>query len=282
MRLGKVLWDFSRSILSFHLALLTSGTASAEFIRDGYFQSLSPEDSQVEEQVVQQEGLFPPQLTTTTGTLRERIFNRELTLELRSKYVEKFGYIDTDSVNFAAERFTDLRDNRGPMEDIARHNSERSAYAEYFVKRITEYHVDKYFQSDPQLRPLYEAKERINNFNVEVAEETRMRMGYALADNSAELVISSPKTEAKVRIEMGTRANTSTNPADNWISFGRKLSNTLYLISSYAINDGLAALELRRQSSPSLTTSWKSSTTTTASGHTPRQTFFGYALQLGF
>ncbi|PWU12844.1 MAG: hypothetical protein C5B49_15600 [Bdellovibrio sp.] len=210
--------------------------------------------------------LSPPEVKMNLD-LRSRIFTGQLIKEFRTRYQEKFGYVDTDGMAFAADRLTGGAEGGGAMQDMQAQNEERRKYAEYVVKRLGEWHFDQYMKSDPSMRPVYEAKEKLSHVQLEVAQETKVQAKYSISDNSVEVEVANPNTSAKVR----------SDSEDRWLMIGRKLGQTLNLLTSYAISDGLAAVELRRQHSAALSSSLKTTTTLTPGGRSPRQSFFGYA-----
>ncbi len=244
----------------------------AEMVRAGYIQDVAAEKSEQFYEIY----LSPPAVQTKLD-LRGKIFDQKLTHEFRERYEQRFGYIDTDSMAFA-DRFTNFSENRGANQDLATQNDNRKAFAEYMMKRLGEYHFDNYMKSDPTMRPVYEAKERLSNISVEVTAESKMVMNYAVADNSVELNYVNPYVDSKLRTEMNPRQLGPGEIVENWIYIGKSLTKTVYLLTSYASKDGLAGVEVRKAYTPMLSSSVRTTTTTTAEGRTPRQSFFGYNL----
>lgn len=268
---------FAKSLVALGLLLLAA-PVRAEMVRSGYIQDVQAEKAERYYEVY----LASPAVNTNTTDIRGKIFNPQLTNEFRARYVERFGYIDNSSLNFAAERFNKLPEESGPYSDIRRQNEERKLYAEYVLKRLAEWHTDNYFKSDPKLQPLYEAKERLSNVQVAVNENTYVKATYGLADNSAEITVVNPYVDSKVRVEMNPKTFGPSEIIENWIYIGRRITRTLYMLGTYAQKDGWAQVEIQKQHSPNLSTSYMTSTTTTAVGRSPRQTFFGYALYYFF
>lgn len=257
--------------------LLGLPLAFADMIRSGYIQDIQAEKEEQYYEVY----MSPPSVSMEAADLRAKIFNTTLTTEFRDRWEQRFGYIDTASMNFAAERFTNVTENRGTPEDQQR-LQDRRAFGEYMIKRLGEWHLDNYFKSDPNLRPVYEMKEQLSNVQVAVTEETKMRVNYALSDNSVEAVVDNPYVDTKVRVEMDPKQLGPASIIENWLYFGKRLTQKLYFLTSYATQDGMAQVELQRSHSSGLYTSYRASTTTTAVGRTPRQSFFGYALHYLF
>lgn len=271
MRLGRVLtlgklWIFGALLWGPSLAF-------ADMVRDGYIQDIQAEKNEQFYEVY----MSPPAVSMNAADIRAKIFNAQLTNEFRDRWDQKFGYIDTDSLSYDADRFTNFNENRNSVQDEQRLN-DRRAFGEYMMRRLAEWHMDNYFKSDPSLRAVYEAKEKLSNVQVKVSEQTKVNVNYALADNSVEAKFENPNYDAKLRLEMDPGHFGPTNLYEEWLYFGKRLTKSLYVLGTYAYQDGLAQAEIQRAHSACFSTSWRVSTTTTSGGRTPRQSFFGYAL----
>lgn len=271
MRLGRVLtlgklWIFGALLWGPSLAF-------ADMVRDGYIQDIQAEKNEQFYEVY----MSPPAVSMNAADIRAKIFNAQLTNEFRDRWDQKFGYIDTDSLSYDADRFTNFNENRNSVQDEQRLN-DRRAFGEYMMRRLAEWHMDNYFKSDPSLRAVYEAKEKLSNVQVKVSEQTKVNVNYALADNSVEAKFENPNYDAKLRLEMDPGHFGPTNLYEEWLYFGKRLTKSLYVLGTYAYQDGLAQAEIQRAHSARFSTSWRVSTTTTSGGRSPRQSFFGYAL----
>ncbi len=219
-----------------------------DLANNGYTQDVRKEREQDYYEIY----LIPP-YRETTADYRGRVFNHQLTTEFRAKYVEKFGYIDANSLNYSANKFTQLDDNR-PAESVVTLNRSRRAYGEYMMRRLGEWHLDNFVKSEPSVRPFYEAKERLSNISVEVGKQTRAKMTYSISDNSAEVVLENPYCDSKLRVEMDPTKFGPGSVVENRIYVGKSLTKKLYLNSYFADKDGIGLLELQRSFTPNFGT----------------------------
>ena len=56
-------------------------------------------------------------------------------------------------------------------------SAHQSDYGQYVLRRLSEYHVDNFAKSDPSVRPLWEAKEKLSKVNVQV-QKVKVDMEY--------------------------------------------------------------------------------------------------------
>lgn len=241
--------------------------------RQGYTQDIESERRQEYYEIY----LIPP-YRETTADYRGVVFNHQLTTEFRQRYVEKFGYIDTASLNYSANRFTQLDENRGAIESVEIVNRERRLYGEYLMRRLGEWHLDNFVKSEPSVRPLYEAKERLSNVQVEMGKQTRMKMAYSFSDNSAELILENPYCDSKLRVEMDP---TQIGPGpinENRLYIGRSLNTKTYLQTYLADKDGIGQVEIQRSFTPSFGGSVRISQPFRDEGYSVRETNLGAGL----
>lgn len=269
----KPIWSLLFLAIAVFMGHNSQAGTSATGLRQGYTQDVESERNQEYYEIY----LIPP-YRETTADYRGVVFNTQLTTEFRQRYVEKFGYIDTASLNYSANRFTQLDENRGAIQSVETVNRERRLYGEYLMRRLGEWHLDNFVKSEPSVRPLYEAKERLSNVQVEMGKQTRMKMSYSFSDNSAELILENPYCDSKLRLEMDP---TKIGPGpinENRLYVGRSLNKKTYLQSYLADKDGIGQLELQRSFTPSFGGSVRISQPFREQGISPRETNFGGGL----
>ncbi len=164
-------------------------------------------------------------------SLREAIWNPTLSKEFKVQYRERFGQIDTSS---------------GDQQTTETENQKRKDFAEYMIKRLSEFHVDDYFKNEPNVRPIYEAKEKLSNIQVQVSEQTRLQMKYSLAGNVIDFVIHNPYCESRVSLEMDSHSFGPTSPQETRLWLGKQITSSLRIQSQTTQQDGISALELAR------------------------------------
>lgn len=244
---------------------------------DGYVADVRQEKQQKFYEVY----LSPPQ-GETKADYRSYIFNARLTQEFKTRYREIFGYIDTDSLAYAANRFTAFDENRGRSVGLDELQRKRRAYAEYMMRRLGEFHVDNYFKSQPSMREVYELKEKLSNVQVQVGPSFKMDVHYSFSDNSAELIFKNPYCDAKWRLEMNPAAIGPSNIQENRLYIGKQLNSKHTLTSSIITQDGFVKLEWWNTYAFGMATQFHVMAPFKENGYTPRQSSIGAAVGHAF
>lgn len=206
----------------------------------GYVSDVKNERSQRFQEVY----MFAPNFQEKS--LQEQIFS-PLAKEFKDKYREKFGQIDTESIVYQPTKFSTFDENRGVALKVEEENDKRRSFAEYMTKRLMEYHVDAYMRTQPQMRPVMELKEQIQNVKVEVNESVRLNMQYNFAGNTADFIIDNPWCESKVSLEMNTASFGPSETEETRVWINKDLNKQLKLNTNTTLNDGIAYAELVRQ-----------------------------------
>lgn len=254
------------------LGIATQASEPALESRQGYTQDVRSEREQEFYEIY----LIPP-YREVPSDYRGVVFNHQLTTEFRQKYVERFGYIDTTAMNYSANKFTQY-EAMGRFQSVEGWNLERRAYGEYVMRRLGEWHLDNFVKSEPSVRPLYEAKERLSNVQVEMGKQTRAKVSYSISDNSAELVLENPYCDSKLRVEMDPKNFGPSQIIENRLYVGKSINKKLYLNSYVADKDGIAQFEIQRSVTPALGTVYYVSQPFRDQGYSPRQTNIGAGL----
>lgn len=229
-------------ILLFFLSVLTAlPTFAKQAIANGYIEDVAQERS---EHFIEIYLLATP--NPADRNLQAEIFNAKLSKEFRDRYQEKFGQMDTDSIIYQPTKFSMMDENRGAVENIELENEKRQAFAEYMTKRLSEYHVDNYFKSQPNMRAVYEAKERLQNIKVQVNKDVRLNAQYSLAGNILDVVFENPWLDSKLSLEMNPASFGPSNVQESRVWLGKKLSKHTRINSNAAFTDGIGLIELIR------------------------------------
>lgn len=175
-------------------------------------------------------------------TLHELIFS-PLTGEFQSRYQEKFGKLDPDSILYQ-NSFRESKDNRGNSEEIEKMNEERRAFAEYMTRRLTEYHFDHYMNTKPEFRPIMEVKEQIQNVKVEVTKDTRLNIQYNFAANIIDLVMDNPYCDAKLALEMDPKAFGPGRINETRLHLAKNLTSSISASADVRNSEGLMLADL--------------------------------------
>lgn len=259
-----------RHFFLFLLIFLSNLTGISAFAAakptEGYVDDVVKERS---ERFIEIYLLATPQPPETN--LQAEIFNAKLSKEFRDRYQEKFGQMDTDSIIYQPTKFSMMDENRGAVENIELENEKRRAFAEYMTKRLSEYHVDNYFKSQPNMRAVYEAKERLQNIKVQVNKNMRLNAQYSLAGNILDLIFENPWVDAKLALEMNPSSFGPSNVQESRIWLGHNLSKNTRLNSNAAFTDGIALVEFIRSFNNNLSVSVGASTYFRNSGTSERE-----------
>ncbi|MEZ0391251.1 MAG: hypothetical protein ACAH59_03485 [Pseudobdellovibrionaceae bacterium] len=202
----------------------------------GYVGDVEAEKSQRYYEVY----LFIPQ--KPEPSLKELIFN-PLSQEFKEKYRERFGGLDTESITYRSPSWGGASENPVVLEEETK---KRKAFAEYMTKRLMEYHVDNYMKTQPQMKPVMEVKEQIQNVKVEVTKEVRANIQYNFAGNVVEVIVDNPWCDSKLALEMDPSSFGPTDIQETRLWVSRSLSHSLRANSNVAMTDGIAAADLTR------------------------------------
>lgn len=202
--------------------------------------------------------------------LSDRIFNEKLVKEFRDRYEEKFGRTEVERVYNSPNRYSYYNDIYGFKGTPQEMDAERQKYGDFVVRRLLEYHVDNYAKNDPKVRPVWEAKERLKEFKVEIAT-VRLDMNYSIAGNTFDVKLQNPYLSlTRVRLQMNPAVFGPSNVQETTISIGRNVTRTVAMETHYATDDGLLSFIQTKGLSPVLGLSFTEATTTTSQGTTPR------------
>lgn len=205
------------------------------------------------------------------SNFHERIFNEKLIREFRDRYEEKFGRTEVERSFNAPNRFTyynDLYGFRGTPEEAA--DAQRQ-YGGFVFRRLIEYHVDNYAKNDPKLRPAWEAKERLKEFKVELAQ-FRFDAQYSIAGNQLDIRLVNPYFPlTRVRLQMDPGRIGPAPVDETSLALGRPLIEKVFVEAHYRMMDGTVTFIERKPFTPSLSGSLTQSTFTKPVGVSVRE-----------
>jgi hypothetical protein len=221
------------------LVVLIGLNAVAATVPDGYVTNVAQEKRQKYREIYIFQSGFRQE-----KSLQELIFN-PLAKEFKDKYREKFGQVDTESLVYKRFDFG-IHDGIRPEKATEEENDKRKAFAEYMTRRLLEFHVDNYMKTQPQMRPVMELKQRIQNVEVKVTKETKLNIQYNFAANVIDLILDNPYGDAKVALEMNPSAFGPSDIDETRLWLGRDLSKTVRANGTLAATDGIAYVELAK------------------------------------
>lgn len=243
----------------------------------GYLETTKGErDTQVEDMILVQ----PPE--SLGPTLRERIFNDKLSKEFRDRYEEKFGRTEVERIYHSPNRYTYYDDVYGFDGSVQDMNDERRRFGEFMIRRLAEYHVDSYAKSDPSVRPLWEAKERLSQVKLEVSR-FRFDVKYSISGNTLDVNAVNPwLSTSRVRLHMNSGAFGPGPVEETIVSLGRNLTNTVVLEGHAYLTDGIFSVLARKSLSERLATTATFSTFFKDQGTSIRESLYLSGLSYTF
>ena len=135
------------------------------------------------------------------GNLQNRIFNEKLSREFRERYEQRFGQTEIERVFLAPNRTSYYNDAYGQKGSPQEMQAERRKFGEFMVRRLAEWHVENYAKTDPQARVVWEAKEKISNYKIEVAS-FRIDAQYSISGNILDIQMVNPYVRSKISLLM--------------------------------------------------------------------------------
>lgn len=131
------------------------------------------------------------------------LVDAKLSREFETRYEREFGRTDAERNVSMSNRFTFYDYPSGAQEDIISHEERKRQFAEYMLKRLAEHHVDQYFKSHRELRPIYELKDKIANVDVEVKKGYKLKLNYSYSGNYLDVKLDNPyKVATKITYQM--------------------------------------------------------------------------------
>lgn len=205
--------------------------------------------------------------------LHDRIFNQKLSKEFRERYEQRFGQTEIERVALAPNRlsyYNDVYGMKGTPQELL---DERRKFGEFMVRRLAEWHVENYAKSDPKVRPVWEAKEKISNLKVEVAS-FRFDAQYSIAGNTLDIKMVNPWVESKVTLIMNPDQFGPGPIDETLLSVVKPISQRYTVEGRWRVTDGIVSLIQTRP----IGRFWSSSLTTSAAvkdgGSSPRETIW--------
>ena len=227
-------------------------TTFAQIAPAGYTDNVEHERAQRFYEVY----LFAPSPPETN--LQNAIFN-PLTKEFQRRYIEKFGVVDSDSLNYKPMSYSSFDSNGGASLQVQQASDARKDFGNYMVRRLMEYHLDNYIKTDPKMRPLYDTKQKLQDVKVQVNKNIKFNLQYKFSSNIADFYVNNPWVESKVSFEMSPGGFGPGSVREYRIWLNKQLSKTLRWINTIAVDDGIVS------SGISKTIFWNVGTSITAS-----------------
>lgn len=188
------------------------------------------------------------------------LFVPKLKKEFLERYEKEFGHTIPEQSILINQRYNTEVDSFSHLttEEVSQ---KEKLYGEYVARRLIEYHADQYFQQSPNLRPVYEVKERLSNVKLEVRRGYNVKIHYSLSGNNLDLDLENPwSLESKLVIQMNENAFGPTKAKEVQIKLGVPLESTLKVTSFYGLQKKQFTLAVIKELSEKLIASLTGST----------------------
>lgn len=135
--------------------------------------------------------------------LREVIFNEKLSKEFQLQYAYRFGQSQAEQTLNTVGRSDDYTYFTGRSVTLKQYQKDQRDFAEYMARRLTEFHVDNWFKNDPDMRPVYELKDKVSNVSIKTKNGYKFDWKYNFAGPNMEAKVKNPyNIDFKVRMDM--------------------------------------------------------------------------------
>jgi hypothetical protein len=183
------------------------GPVAVVGMRPGYLADVKQERELRDVEMV----LVPPPARSDADMMLGRpLFDAKLTKEFQNQYETRFGRTEAERNLGASNRFTFFEYPGGKMENIDAHTKRQRQFGEFMMRRLSEHHIDLYAKSNPDVRPIYELKEKIANVDVKVRKGYKVRLHYSYSGNILDAKLENPyEVESKVAFQMGNNMGPS-------------------------------------------------------------------------
>ena len=202
--------------------------------RSGYVQDIDKEYAELIEEVQPVEDPTPKGIN-----INKLLFNDRLRGEFKWRYKVMFGQTEVEEMVTTPNRHQEIE--YGPQIRLTTEQDRlrREEYADFVVKRLSEYHVDQYLQKSESMRPVYEAKEKFSNLNIKTKAGYSYEVNYLLSVNTLTLKFKNP-FEIDVRAEwiMDKEDFGPSKVQEQQISMSYRLNPRSVVSSHYKMIDG--------------------------------------------
>ena len=246
----------------------------------GYTQDVKKEKNQITNEMV-----LPKEPPEQTAALKDILFDPKLEKEFKDEYRKRFGQTDAEinfnagSLNLGTTRFGDYYMYYGPgrgtsfiteQELIQRQRS----FADYMMRRMFEYHGDKYARSRNDLRPAYELKEKVAKVNVAVRKGYKVNMNYSYSGKYFNFRLDNPyDVELNFRYDLNPIYATPSGK-EYIFSVGKVINPRIRADMLYNVEDGTGNVSVWRKLTRRMGATLSYSTTFNNSQSTIRQTIY--------
>lgn len=184
--------------------------------------------------------------------LKNVIFNSELSNEFVFRYQQQFGYTEQEQNYYLIESQGYYNSPDGVA--ATQQDAQRQAFAQYMVKRLFEYHADQIMKNDPSFKPIYDVKQKVSNYKVDVGPGSKLDMTYSFVGNFANITYVTPWGTTKANINMDPGSLVPGTPQEELLIFTRPITPTIRYETSYAFVAQTYRFMVEKRLTPTLST----------------------------
>lgn len=152
-------------------------------------------------------------------------------------------------------------------------------FAEYMGRRLAEHHIDQWAKKDPDIRVVYEFKDKISNLNVQVRKGYKMRWRYSFSGNYMDFRLENPyDIDTKLTLQMNQAGFGPSSPDEIIYEMSYPVSKRLRVGGLYRHEDGLYQVVASRQMTAHLATTVTASVDAHKVGPTVQQNLILFGL----
>ena len=219
----------------------------------GYTQDVKKEKDQITNEMV-----LPKEPPEQSALIKDILFDPKLEREFRDEYRKRFGQTEAEinfnagSLNLGTSRFGDYFMYYGPGRGTSFITSEelivrQRSFADYMMRRMFEYHGDRYARSREDLRPAYEMKEKIAKVNVAVRKGYKVNLNYSYSGKYFRAKLENPyDIELAFRYDLAPVYTTRSGKEESFM-FAYSINPRVNVDGVYNVEDGSANLSLWRK-----------------------------------
>lgn len=165
--------------------------------------------------------------------LNQVLFNKQLSSEFIVRYQQQFGYTEQEENYFLTNRQGYYMSPTGLT--ATQQDDQRRQFAQYMVERLAEWHTDNVMKNDPQFKQVYELKQKVSNYKIDVGPQSKLDMTYSFVGNYANVVYENPKFGTfKGTVNMNPGSFTPGAPTEMLALWTHPVTYTIRFETSYA------------------------------------------------
>ncbi len=197
-----------------------------------------------------------------SSNLNKKIFNVKLIGEFNERYRQDFGYTGIVPSRLAQNQYTQVSYLPGEQISLAEDGLRRDRYGQFIVRRLAEFHMDRYAKNSKSLKKAYEFKEVVSKYNIKIKKGYGLKINYSLVTNSMKVDLLNPfKIKASYSVQMDSSSVGPGEATEQVISLSYPVDKRTQVETHYKGVSNKLSLVGRRQLESNLeaTLSWTSS-----------------------